>query len=152
MSIIEVDSFNVTGLVVRTTNAEEMNPSTAKIGALWEEFYSQLAPKLSQNSRVFGVYTNYESDHTGSFDVVACSDISDTQKLEGVSDFHINAGNYLVFNGAGEMPQAVIDLWGEIWSYFSSESCKYKRAFVTDFEFYKDKSEIEIFISVEDGV
>ena len=146
MNINEIDKINVIGTSVRTKNSDEMNSSTAKISALWEKFYTELAPKLGQSSRVFGLYTNYESDHTGAFDVVACSDVIDAQDLE---KFQINSGKYLVFNGAGEMPQIVIDVWGEIWNYFSSESCEYKRAFTTDFELYKSETEIEIYISVE---
>lgn len=52
MKLIEVDTFKVTGLVVRTTNANEMNPETSKIGALWEQFYKTASPKLSDSSKV----------------------------------------------------------------------------------------------------
>ena len=117
MNISEIEKIDVIGKSVRTKNTDEMNPSTAKIGVLWESFFADLAPKLSQNSRVFGLYTNYESDHTGAFDVVACSDIIDAQGLE---EFQIKSGRYLIFNGTGEMPQTVIDVWGEVWNYFSS--------------------------------
>ena len=145
---MNIDKIDVMGKSVRTKNTDEMNPSTAKIGALWERFFADLAPKMSKSSRVFGLYTNYESDHTGAFDVVACSDVIDAQGLE---EFQINSGRYLIFNGTGEMPQTVIDLWGEVWSYFSSENCEHKRAFTTDFEFYKSEKEIEIYISVDSG-
>jgi predicted transcriptional regulator YdeE len=37
----------------------------------------------------------------------------------------INAGNYLVFKGVGEMPQAVIEAWENIWDYFSSSRLCY---------------------------
>lgn len=146
MNINEIDEIKVTGVSVRTNNSNEMNPSTAKIGALWEKFYADLGSKLRQNSRVFGLYTNYESDHTGDFDIVACSDSIESHGLE---EFQINQGKYLVFNGTGEMPKAVIDLWSKVWDYFSSENCSYKRTFSTDFELYKNEKEIEIYISVE---
>ncbi len=145
MEINELEKINVTGISVRTTNANEMTPANAKIGALWEKFYTELAPKLSPNSQVFGLYTNYESDHTGAFDVVACSDVINTQELES---FQVNSGKYLVFSGVGEMPQAVISLWGEVWNYFSSADCQYERAFTTDFELYKSETEIEIYIAI----
>jgi len=44
--------------------------------------------------------------------------------------------------------QAIIETWGEIWEYFSNENSQYKRAYKTDFEYYKDQNEIEIYISV----
>ncbi|MCR9816756.1 GyrI-like domain-containing protein [Vibrio parahaemolyticus] len=122
MKISEINGFEVTGFVIRTTNAGEVNPSTAKIGELWAKFYSNAAPKLNEKSKVFGIYTNYESDFT--------------------------SGKYVTFAASGEMPQAVIDLWGKVWSYFSSENCLYKRAYTTDFEYYKSAHEVEIFIAV----
>lgn len=146
MNISEINTISVAGISVRTSNSNEIEPSSAKIGPLWEEFYTKFGSKLTQNSRVFGLYSNYESDHTGAFDVAACSDVIDAQ---GLTDFQIPSGKYLVFSATGDMPQAVIDLWGEIWSYFDSQSCNLKRAFTTDFEHYKGEREIEIYIAVE---
>ncbi|MCW8090911.1 GyrI-like domain-containing protein [Alteromonas sp. ASW11-130] len=146
MNITTIEKFSVAGISVRTKNSNEMSPSTAKIGSLWEKFYGELAPKLNQNARVFGLYTNYESDHTGLFDVVACSD---SLLTENVEKHDVKAGNYVKFKAAGEMPQVVIDLWGAVWKYFDANDCDYKRTFTTDFEFYKSENEVEIFISVE---
>ena len=145
MRTIKIDKLNVTGISVRTKNADEINPSTAKIGSLWEKFYAELAPKLDQNSHIYGLYINYESDQTGSFDIVACSDSLTVNNLE---KHQINAGKYLKFEGAGDMPQAVVDLWQEVWGYFSSDGCEHTRAFTTDFELYKNEKEIEIYISI----
>ncbi|PAJ72228.1 hypothetical protein CJF42_22400 [Pseudoalteromonas sp. NBT06-2] len=149
MNTIEINSFNVTGLVVRTTNAEEMNPSTAKIGVLWERFYKNVSSKLNENSQVYGLYTNYESDATGAFDVVACSDTLSPESLENSANFQISSGKYLKFSCKGEMPQAVIKLWGEIWKYFNSNNCPHARAYTTDFEYYKNNDEIEISIAIK---
>lgn len=146
MNMTKIDKLDVTGISVRTKNSDEMDSSTAKIGSLWETFYSEFTPKLTQNSRVLGLYTHYESDHTGSFDVVACSDSLSAENLE---EHQINAGNYLKFKGTGEMPQAVIDLWGEVWNYFNAKDCQHNRTFTTDFELYKGEEEIEIYISVQ---
>lgn len=149
MKLIEVDTFKVTGLVARTTNENEMNPATAKIGALWEQFYKTASPKLSDISKVYGLYTNYESDSTGDFDVVACADTLTPEYLEGAIEFQISSGNYLKFSNKGEMPQVAISLWGEIWDYFNSPDCQHERAYTTDFEFYKSSDEIEILIAIK---
>ncbi len=101
---------------------------------------------MNKSSRVFGLYTNYESDHTRMFDVVA---YSGSIEAHGLQEFQINSGRYLAFEGTSEMPQAVIDSWGEVWNHFSSEQCSHKRTFTTDFEVYKNETEIEIYISVE---
>ncbi|KZN14893.1 GyrI-like domain-containing protein [Marinomonas sp. TW1] len=146
MDLIQIDTIKVAGLSVRTTNAAEMKPATAKIGALWAKFYADLSPMLDPHSRVFGLYTHYESDHTGAFDVVACSDSLTGKNLE---EHQIQAGNYVKFIGTGDMPQAVIDLWGEVWDYFSADKCAHTRAFTTDFECYKGEREVEIYIAVK---
>ncbi|AEF55251.1 GyrI-like domain-containing protein [Marinomonas posidonica] len=149
MDVSVIEEMAVRGIGVRTRNVDEMQPETAKIGDLWGRFYSQLMPKLSSNAQVFGLYTHYESDHNGWFDVVACTDSLAQGDVAEVKDYSIVAGSYLVFRGSGEMPKAVIDLWGEVWRYFSSDHCAYKRAFTTDFECYKSDREIEIYIAIE---
>ncbi|EEY45345.1 bacterial transcription activator [Vibrio cholerae] len=55
----------------------------------------------------------------------------------------------MTFSATGEMPQVVIELWGDVWRYFGSESCPYKRAYTTDFEYYKSASEVEISIAIK---
>lgn len=149
MERVEVNSFKVTGFVVRTSNADEMNPTTAKIGALWESFYQNASSQITNESKVYGLYTNYESDETGTYEVVACSNTLSTEALANTSEFQIASGKYLKFSGKGEMPQAVIELWGEVWQYFSSNSCNEVRAYTTDFEYYKSNDEIEIYISIK---
>ncbi|TOM26552.1 GyrI-like domain-containing protein, partial [Vibrio parahaemolyticus] len=99
-------------------------------------------------SKVFGIYTNYESDFTGAFDVIACSDTLSPEILSDSVKVNVTSGKYVTFAASGEMPQAVIDLWGKVWSYFSSENCLYKRAYTTDFEYYKSAHEVEISIAV----
>ena len=149
MNIQDIESFEVTGFNVRTKNSDEMDTSTAKIGELWNRFYADIAGHLSESANMYGVYSDYESDHTGMFSVLAASDdksaslVNDTQTLE------IEAGQYLVFSGSGEMPQAVIELWGKVWVYFESTDIKYARAYTTDFEYYKSPSDIEIYISIK---
>ncbi|BCK33303.1 hypothetical protein VCSRO96_3123 [Vibrio cholerae] len=149
MNISEMDSFDVTGFVIRTTNADEVSPSTAKIGELWARFYANAAPKLNEKSKVFGLYTNYESDFTGAFDVIACSDTLSPEILPDSVKVTVASGKYVTFSSTGEMPQVVIELWGDVWRYFGSESCPYKRAYTTDFEYYKSASEVEISIAIK---
>lgn len=59
----------------------------------------------------------------------------------------INSGNYLVFQGKGQMPQIVIETWKHIWDYFTVDR-PYQRCFRTDFEEYKNGDEVAIFIGV----
>ena len=138
-------SKTIYGLKVRTKNEDEMDPKSAKIGAMWGEYFSTIAPTLPQNTLAYGVYTNYESDAFGAFDVIAGSEVKNSE-LEKVT---LAEGNYLCFKANGELPQAVIDIWGKIWAYFADENCKEKRVFNTDYELYLGESEAEIYIGVE---
>ena len=55
-----------------------MSGEGAKIAGLWQQFYTDIAPNLTPSSQVYGVYTHYESDVTGEFDVFACTDMQVT--------------------------------------------------------------------------
>lgn len=160
MNIQNITGFDVTGISVRTCNQDEMNPDTAKIGTLWQTFFTQIAPKLTDDAKVYGVYTHYESDHTGMFDVIAGAEIEiDTltpnelkdnkATVENVSSINIQSGKYLVFSATGEMPNVVITLWQEVWQYFADANCPHERAYTTDFEYYKSDNEIDIYIAIK---
>lgn len=137
------------GFSVRTTNQAERNPETAQISALWERFYQHAGSHLTKQSQVYGVYTNYESDMNGAFDVYACTDNAAVLRLDNAKTVTLQSGTYLKFSGAGEMPQAVIDAWGEVWAYFTSDNCPHTRAYTTDFEWYKSPNDVEIYIAIQ---
>ena len=151
MRIEEMQEKSIYGISTRTSNANEMNPKTAKIGAIWKDFDEKVDVDYKNGERVYGVYYDYESDASGAFNVLAGSEIVGEQ-LDAVK---IAKGRYLVFSKAFEQSddhtrvQAIITTWGEVWNYFSDESSQYKRSFNTDFEFYKGKNEIEIYISID---
>lgn len=107
--------------------------------------YGEIVPKLEEGFNTFGVYSNYESDHNGEFDVSACSN----QKTSESKEIILKSGKYLIFAGTGEMPAAVIETWGKIWSYFSSDNCTEERLYQTDYEFYKSASEVEVYIGIK---
>ncbi len=147
MKPVKVDSKTLYGLSVRTRNADEMNLETAKIGNLWQRFYEQVTPEMKAGAKIYGVYYNYESDAGGEFSVLAGADqLLDTQHdLEKIT---IEGGEYLMFEGHGEMPQTVINTWTEIWGYFA-ENTEHKRAYTTDFEEYKSEDEVAIYIAIK---
>lgn len=148
MQVKQLKSKTLTGLKVRTCNANEMNTDTAKIAGLWQSFGEKYGAKLTSKTHVYGIYSNYETDMTGDFDVVACCDDPSIQ-VEGSVTVTTVDGQYLVFSASGEMPDAVIDLWGEIWQYFSSQDCAHQRTYTSDFEYYKGDSEVEIAIAIK---
>lgn len=98
-------SFTVQGLQVRTTNAAEQTPD-AKIGALWGRYFSSPGAGVSG---VYGVYSGYESDWTGAFDVTAgCEAAAGAAPKADQTTLQIQSGQYLMFHAKGAMPQAVI--------------------------------------------
>ncbi|WP_285415718.1 GyrI-like domain-containing protein [Pseudomonas sp. efr-133-TYG-5] len=144
-----VDSFTVAGLRVRTTNATEHNAATAQIGAMWGQFFgkglAQAIPGMRPDSPVYGVYSAYESDAAGAFDVTAGVAVVDPP-----ADFHtvrIERGDYLVFEASGPMPDTVIASWGFIWHYFQ-QNPQLQRRFATDFEAYTGPESVAIYIGI----
>ena|SRR3990167_4787592 len=138
-----IDSFTVTGLMVRTQNSHEFNRETAKLPNLWEKFYSS---NPTPNTTIFSVYSGYESDAHGSYDVTVGT-TNDKQSIELMA-VKINSGNYLVFQGKGQMPQTVIAQWKRVWDYFTVET-PYQRCFTSDFEEYKNGDEVAIYIGIK---
>ena len=148
MKIVQLDEKQIKGIGTRTTNANEMNPETSKIGTLCQQFDEKVLVNYKNGARVFVVYNNYESDYSGAFSVLAGSDQIDKTIISNLENVTVPGGIYMVFEAKGEVPQVVIETWSKIWNYFSIEDSQYQRAYTTDFEFYKNQNEIEIYIAV----
>ncbi|MDN4503294.1 GyrI-like domain-containing protein [Alteromonadaceae bacterium BrNp21-10] len=154
METINLPSFIVYGLSVRTNNVSEIQQNGGAIGRLWQEFYANIAPHLNNNSKLYGVYTDYESDHAGDYSVLASTDdpalhakLADDANID-VKQHTVAAGRYVVFRGMGPMPQAVIELWAQVWQFFTDDNCPYTRIYTSDFEFYKSDTEVEIYMAI----
>ncbi|WP_440106407.1 GyrI-like domain-containing protein [Acidovorax sp. BL-A-41-H1] len=148
----QVDSFHVAGLAVRTRNSDEMNPATARLGDLWGRFFSQSwersVPGRGDDGRVFGVYSGYESDEHGAFDVTAGVAVAPGAAFaDGVTQVSVQGGPYLVFRCEGTMPQMVIDGWVRVWQHFAAAPA-HRRRFGTDFEQYEGPDQVAIYIGV----
>ncbi len=142
-TVQHVESFIVTGLSVRTQNSDEFNEKTAKIPALWQQFYNS---ELAKNANIFSVYSNYDSDANGPYTVTVGveSDHAQTQ----LSSVTIQAGNYLVFQGTGPMPATVIETWKRVWMLFETNT-EHRRNFISDFEAYSGPDQVAIYIGLE---
>lgn len=148
--LVHLDGFTVAGLQVRTINSDEFNSKTAKLPQLWGQFQSagvaDSVPNRLEKESIFGVYSDYDSDATGFYSVTAGVMVSPESSL--LATVHVQPGDYLVFEGQGDMPQAVVDTWKRVWSYFA-DNTKYKRNYKTDFERYQGPNSIAIYIGVE---
>jgi len=148
--IVTVDSFQISGLQVRTRNADEADNAKGKIGPLWGQFFARNLPETLPgkigDGKIYGVYSNYESDASGLFDVTAgVAVISAPADFASIS---IAAGRYMVFNCEGEMPAAIIEGWGRVWSNFSSGAV-HERLYLTDFEEYQGPQQAAIYIGIK---
>lgn len=149
MKIVQLEAKQIKGISIRTSNANEFNPKTAKIGGLHQKFDETVSVNYQNGARVYGVYYNYESDHQGEYSVLAGADRIDSTQVKNLETVLIPNGTYIVFEAKGEVPQVIIETWMKIWEYFSKGDTEYQRAYTTDFEFYKNQNEIEIYIAVK---
>ena len=148
MKIVNREALAIKGLSSRTNNADEMNPDTAKISSLYQRFDEQVVVNYKEGARVYGVYFDYESDHTGDFSVLAGADNIESASVE-LESMTLPAGSYLVFAGRGQMPKVVIHTWMKVLEYFSADDCPHERAYGVDYEFYKGPDEVDICIAVK---
>ncbi|AZN36187.1 GyrI-like domain-containing protein [Iodobacter ciconiae] len=146
---LEVSGFTVAGIAVRTKNSDEFNPTTARIARLWGQFFTEnlidKIPDRLADSPVYGVYSEFENDANGLYDLTA--GVSVRQAGDDFTHVAIEPGSYLVFEGAGPMPGAVIQAWGHVWTYFE-QNPQIKRSYQSDFESYLGPSEVHVYIGV----
>lgn len=151
--LVACEALEVAGIAIRTNNASERDPATARIPGLWKRFFGEniagQIPNGKPGAAPLGVYTDYESDHTGPYSLIAGLETSAPEPVpHGMRRLTIPAGRYLVFTAAGPMPQALIAGWMHIWSYFSTDT-RYRRAYTADFERYAGPERVEIHIAVK---
>lgn len=145
--------LTITGISARTTNLLELSPLSARIAGLWGRFFADgLAEKLPGrvDAYVYGVYSGYETDYLGPFDVLAGVAAPAPNGPGDWQSVAIKPGDYLVFTGHGAMPQTVVQTWGAIWRYFQGHP-DLVRSYQTDFEVYRGPQEVAIHIGLKVG-
>lgn len=148
--IVSLEQKIVAGLTIRTSN-NDCNMVTS-IGNLWKKFFADGVYQSilnKQNANSIGLYTNYESDVTGAYDMMVCCEIINTTSLPiGVNTKIIPAGRYAKFVVHGDVQQAVAEFWSKLWSM------DLDRKYSCDFEEYQsgcemNNAEIHIYISLK---
>lgn len=141
-----LDPFDVAGLTARTSNRDESDPGAARIGPLWGRFFDERVyetlPQRADDRHLYGVYSAYEADREGAFDITAGVAVAG-----GPATVRIEGGDYLVFTGQGEMPQMVLAVWQAIWQYFEAHP-EIRRRYRSDFEAYAGPDQVAIHIGV----
>lgn len=147
----DVPAFTVMGLSIRTTNALEMSGNEGKIGPLWQQFLhsgSNDLPGIVDKTTIYAVYTHYESDENGAYDLILGKSVHPGQQPPpGKAVISLPAAHYLVFSVAGDPPQAIQAAWKNVYGYFARQSIHH-RAFTCDFEQHSG-SETKIFIAIQ---
>jgi predicted transcriptional regulator YdeE len=135
--------FYVAGYAVRTNNADEAS-GRGRIGRLWSEFGQRhLGESIPHrvDDRLIVVYSNYASDENGDYDYLLGAKVSSITELpSGVSYRKVAGGAYAIFSTrVGPAAQVVPEEWRKIWS-MSPAQLGGRRAFVTDYEVYGERS------------
>lgn len=141
-----IKKLMILGISVTTNNKNEIEEETQKIAPLWEKYaedsvYGNTLNKTN-NTSIYGVYSNYTSDLNGDFDVTVGVEVSKPKNAIVVEN-----QKYLMFTKQGELPDVAFEAWQEIWDFFENNN-EYDRKYAVDFEKYSKENEIEIYISV----
>ncbi len=121
-------SKTIKGIKVRTNNN-----SIEDIMKIWQDF-----SMLGITGEVYAIYTNYESDFRGDFDLVIGTE---TANLE--EKVIIQPGKYVVYDVEGSAPENVGATWQKIWG-----DTTMKRKYTTDYEVYHTDGIIQVYIAV----
>lgn len=146
--------MRVAGLALRTDNASESQPQTGKIPELWERFrienWFERLERLGAFGPPLGVYSAYESDASGSFQIMAGREIAPNVKINPpLVVVSVPAGSYRMFESRGSLPQSVVRGWEQVWAYFERPGAP-ARAYTYDVEVYPSAESVEIWIAVQD--
>lgn len=148
--------FQIIGMSTKTTNDVEMSDQ-AKIPVLWDTFYKQQIaeriPNKAKNSPVIALYSDYESDESGTYTFTIGHIVESTANIPaGMASFHVPQAKYAVFTTRqGPVSQVVPEMWQHIWKW----SKEHNRAFTYDFEWYDERTahlnnaQVDIYIAVE---
>jgi predicted transcriptional regulator YdeE len=148
-----IQPFKIIGISVRTTN--ENGQATKDIPFLWNKFFTenikdQIPNRLTED--LYCVYTHYEKDHTKPYTTILGYKVKANEVLpEGLVEKSIDNAGYKVFNARGKASEGfVYNEWKKIWDM----NAELDRAFTSDFEIYRAKSqdpenaEVDIYIAM----
>lgn len=152
-NVVIREEKKIIGVEARTANAAETNPATAKIPALWQKFFHivESIPHKTNSHSIFGAYTKYESDHRGAYSLLVAAEVSSFDEVpDGLHALILPGGKYMIFTAEGQMPQALIETWGQVWEYFTVEG-EDERAYTTDYELHDPSNDarVEVYIAVK---
>ncbi|MBO0472492.1 hypothetical protein IGL98_002133 [Enterococcus sp. DIV0840] len=127
---IQLTEKTIKGKKIRTNNHR-----LDEIIALWNK-----VPDMHLDGEFFAVYSNYESNFKGDYDLLVGSEQADFPEIS-----IIRAGEYVEIPVAEASPKSVGETWQKIWE---DDALEKKRTYLTDVEHYKADGTIVIYLSV----
>jgi predicted transcriptional regulator YdeE len=150
VDVTERTELTVVGYVVRTTNADEMDPARAKLPALWQRAgapgaFAHVPGRVDEN--LYAVLTDYESDHNGAYTQIVGIGVRTVPRLpEGMVAVRVPAVQALRVEARGQMPQALVEAWQRVWKHTESGGTP-PRAFTTDLEVHHPEG-VDLYVAV----
>lgn len=152
-TIVELPERKIIGLSCHVRNND---PECGKqIGELWGQFMQEevsgsIQEPLFEPYSCFGLYSNYHIEDMEYDTLVGLESTAETAP-EGMETLIIPAGKYAQFSVQGDVVQAVVDAWNDIWAM---EGFTELRAFTVDFEAYHPSEDmtntkIDLFVALQ---
>ena len=121
----------------------------AECPQLWEKFLSSGLQQMFPGKEYYGLYCDYEGDHTKPYTLMAGFKVEDDfQVPEGMVKRVVPAATYKTYMAEGAFPQKLIETWHTIWQ------APIARTFAYDFEIYQpdfnpeEETEVAVWIGV----
>lgn len=147
------NGFKIIGIKTRTTNKN--NQAQEDLSKLWDQFISEnIFDKIlnKTSNDILAIYTDYQSDFNEYYTALIGVPVSTLHEIpEGLIGSEFQPDNFEKFIANGEMPNAVVKTWIDIWNRDEELNRKY----TYDFEVYGENSqkgsnsEVEIFIATK---
>ncbi|MCX7546838.1 GyrI-like domain-containing protein [Xanthomarina sp. F1114] len=147
------NGFKIIGVSTRTTNKE--NKSQKDLEKLWGQFYAEnILEKVPNKAsdKIVSIYTDYKSDYTEDYTTIIGVPVHSLNEIpNGLIGREFKSDNFQKFIAKGEMPNAVVNTWIDIWK----KDNELNRKYTYDFEVYGENSqkgensEVEIYIATK---
>ncbi|MFC6079997.1 GyrI-like domain-containing protein [Sphaerisporangium aureirubrum] len=150
MIIVDRPETLVIGYAVRTDNADEADPSRAKLPGLWARAgapgaFAHIPGRVDEN--LYAVLFDYEGEHQGAYTQVVGAAVRTAARLpEGMVAVRVPSVPSLKVEAHGPMPQALIEAWQEVWRHTEAGSVP-PRAFTTDLEIHH-RAGVDLYLAV----
>jgi len=150
VNIVDRPEVLVVGFAVRTSNADEMDPSRARLPALWARAgapgaFAHVPGKVDEN--LYAVLTDYESDHNGAYTQIVGVAVRAAAALpEGMVAVRVPGVPSMRLEARGPMPEALRECWQRVWKHTESGGVP-PRAFTTDLEIHHPDG-VDLYVAI----